>query len=242
MERIIQASSAPGEVVLDPFCGCGTAVHVAHRLGRRWIGVDITYLAISLIRHRLRHGYGPSVEKTYRVVGEPASLDDARRLAAEDPYQFQWWALSLVRARRSRRARTLTGGVDGRLFFHDEGLGGRTKQIVFSVKAGHVGVAHVRDLRGVIEREKAQIGVYVSREEPTRAMRAEASAAGFYASPWGRHAKLQLLTIAELLEARTVDAPPSNVTFREPPRVEEGEGVSLSLFARDGDDPGAVEG
>ncbi len=236
LERIIRASSSPGDVVLDPFCGCGTAVHVAHRLGRRWIGIDVTYLAISLIRHRLRHAYGTAVEKLYGVIGEPASLSDARKLAAEDPWQFQWWALSLVRARPVEQRKGADQGIDGRLFFHDEGAGGRTKQIVFSVKAGHVGVAHVRDLRGVLERERAQIGVLVSLHEPTRAMRAEASRAEFYSSAWGRHPRLQLLTVAELLAGRAVDAPPSNVTFRNPPRVEEGAGVSLGLFTRDGDE------
>lgn len=240
LERIVKASSNADDLVLDPFCGCGTAVDVAHRLGRRWIGIDITYLAISLIRHRLRDAYGPAVEKCYKVVGEPVSLPDARRLAAEDPYQFQWWALSLVRARPVETRKGADKGVDGRLFFHDESTGGRTKQIVFSVKAGHVGVAHVRDLRGVLEREQAEIGVYISLEEPTRAMRTEASSAGFYVSPWGRHPRLQLITVAELLEGHEIDAPPSNVTFKRMPRVEEGR-LSLDLFARDGDDSGAFE-
>ena len=179
LERIVAASSNEGDVVLDPFCGCGTAIAVAQRLGRKWIGIDITHLAINLIRHRLQDAYGADVAQSYEVIGEPEALPDAATLAEEDPYQFQWWALGRVGARPVEQKKGADRGIDGRLYFHDEGPRGRTKQIILSVKAGRTGVAHVRDLRGVVDREEAAIGVLISLQEPTRAMRQEVASAGF---------------------------------------------------------------
>jgi DNA modification methylase len=222
LERIITASSAQGDMVLDPFCGCGTAIAVAEKLKRQWVGIDITHLAIGLIKHRLRDAFGDSISETYEVIGEPVSIPDAAELAKEDPFQFQWWALGLVGARRVDRAavRGSDRGIDGRLYFHDEPAGGDTRQIILSVKSGHAGVKDIRDLRGVIEREKAAIGVFITLEEPTKPMETEAAAAGFYKSPWGTHPRLQILTIAELLQGKKIDYPPAhqvNVTFKKAP-------------------------
>lgn len=218
LERIIAASSNPGDVVLDPFCGCGTAIAAAQRLGRKWVGIDVTHLAITLIKHRLLSAFGPEIE--FRVVGEPVSLPDAETLAAEDPYQFQWWALGLVGARPVEQKKGADKGIDGRLYFHDEGKGGKTKQIIFSVKAGGTGSAHIRDLRGVLEREKAEIGVLICLQKPTRDMTKEAASAGFYASPWGKHARIQILTIEDLLEGKRIDFPAgsANVTYKAAPK------------------------
>jgi site-specific DNA-methyltransferase (adenine-specific) len=222
LERIIKASSDDGDLVLDPFCGCGTAVVVAERLGRPWIGIDITHLAITLIKHRLTDAFGDEVD--FEVVGEPVSLPDAEVLAEQDPYQFQWWALGLVGARPVEKKRGADEGIDGRLYFHDEAKGGKTKQVILSVKAGSTGVAHVRDLRGVVDREKAQIGVLISMHEPTRPMRSEAASAGFYKSPgWKtQHARLQILTIEELLDGKTIDMPAvgqQRATFKRAPKA-----------------------
>jgi DNA modification methylase len=224
MERVITASSNEGDVVLDPFCGCGTTVIAAQSLGRHWIGIDITHLAVTLIKHRLRDVFGNRVH--YRVMGEPVSLPDAETLAAQDRFQFQWWALGMVGARPVEQKKGADKGVDGRLYFHDDREGGRTKQVVLSVKSGSVRVGDVRDLRGVMEREKAEIGVLISLHEPTKAMRAEAADAGFYDSPWGmRHRRLQILTVAELLGGKTIDCPPTaqvNVTFKRASRSARG--------------------
>jgi site-specific DNA-methyltransferase (adenine-specific) len=222
LERIITASSNKGDIVLDPFCGCGTAIEAAQKLNRQWIGIDVTHLAISLIKSRLKSAFGDGIEKTYEVIGEPVSLPDAENLARSDPYQFQWWALGLVGARPVEQKKGADKGIDGRLYFHDDRKSGQTKQIIFSVKAGHLTVAHLRDLRGVVEREKAQMGVLISMEEPTKPMKTEAAGAGFYDSPWGsRHPRLQIRTIEELLEGKGVDRPPhdGNVTFKKAPRV-----------------------
>ncbi len=223
LERIIQASSNEGDVVLDPFCGCGTTIAAAQKLNRRWIGIDITHLAITLIRYRLQSAFGEEIGRTYHVMGEPVCLTDAQELAKSDPYQFQYWALGLVGARPAEMKKGADKGIDGRILFHDEGEGGQTKQIDISVKAGHTGVAHLRDLLGVLDREKAQIGVLICLEEPTSAMRVEAAASGFYNSPWGgKHARLQILTIAALLAGKRIDCPPlrqTNATFKKAPRA-----------------------
>jgi DNA modification methylase len=218
LERIILASSNPGDVVLDPFCGCGTTIAAADKLKRRWVGIDLTYLAISLIKSRLT-AMGAS---DYRVLGEPTTADDAADLAAEDPYQFQWWALGLIGARPAEGKKGADKGIDGRLFFFDGDT--KPKQVIVSVKAGGVQVSHVRDLRGVLDREQAQIGALISFNTPTQPMRTEAASAGFYKSPWGQHPKIQLLTVAELLAGKRIDMPAGGAHMTQvalPPTPEE---------------------
>ena len=218
LERIIQAGSNEGDVVLDPFCGCGTTIAAAQKLDRRWIGIDITQLAISLIRYRMGDSFGKDCR--FEVIGEPTSLPDATALAEQDPYQFQWWTLGLVKARPADEKKGADRGIDGRRYFHDEGKGGKTKQIIFSVKAGKVTVSHIRDLMGVISREKAEIGAFLSLEPPTSPMRREAASAGFYKSPWGKHPRIQLLTIEDLLGGKSIDYPQAtDVTFKKAQRV-----------------------
>jgi DNA modification methylase len=239
MDRIIQASSNEGDTVLDPFCGCGTTIASAQRLNRTWIGIDITYLATSLIKARLQTAFGGAAE--YKVIGEPTTVEDAKVLAESEPYQFQYWALGLVGARRAgEQKKGADQGIDGRLYFH---LGdNKTRQVIISVKAGKVQVSHVRDLLGVIGREKADIGVLLSFEEPTRPMREEAASAGFFESPWGKHARIQLLTVGELLEGKGIDYPRtsgSNVTLKAAPRAEVIDSEKLHLFGQqeDGEAP-----
>ena len=187
LERVIQASSDPGDTVLDPFCGCGTTIIAAEKLKRNWIGIDITHLAITLIKHRIRDSFGE--EAMPMVIGEPVAVEDAQTLASQDPYQFQWWALGLVGARPIEQKKGADKGIDGRLYFHDEAKG-KTKQVLLSVKAGGTGAAHIRDLRGVLDREQAEIGVLITMEEPTGPMKREAASAGFYHSPGGtRHTR-----------------------------------------------------
>jgi DNA modification methylase len=222
LDRIVTASSNEGDIVLDPFCGCGTAIISAHSLHRQWIGIDITHLAVGLIKHRLFDAFGS--EATYEVIGEPVSLPDAQQLASEAPFQFQAWALGLVHARTAASSKKgADQGVDGRLLFHDDPKPGNTKQIILSVKSGAIPPNHIRELRGVIDREKAAIGVLLTLREPTKPMRVEAASAGFYHSPLGsKHPKIQILTIESLLNGATIDAPlpKVNVTFKRSQRVQ----------------------
>jgi DNA modification methylase len=235
LERIIEASSSKGDVVLDPFCGCGTAIAVAEKLDRRWIGIDVTYLATNLIKSRLVDAFGEEIEFT--VTGEPTTTEDAEKVAKEDPYQFEAWALGLVGARTADKKKGADRGIDGRLIFHEK-EGGKTRQVLISVKSGRTSVGDVRDLRGVIEREDAEIGVLITMKEPTQPMRTEAAAAGFYRSgsegvgTWGKHSRIQLLTVAELLDGRRIDMPPisGNLTFRRAPQVERRRPTTEPLF------------
>jgi site-specific DNA-methyltransferase (adenine-specific) len=229
LERIVHASSNEGDIVLDPFCGCGTATAASQRLKRQWIGIDITHLAIGLIKHRLFDAFGLTQKKDYAVIGEPEDMESARQLAREEPYQFQSWALGKVDARQAGSIkRGADRGIDGQLYFHDEPKS--TKQIIFSVKGGHTGPADVRDLIGVLDTEKAQIGVLISLQETTSDMRSAAASSGFYKAPWGKdYPRLQLLTVADLLSGKTVEFPRENVTFKKAPKSEPPKIVTKDL-------------
>lgn len=218
LERIIQASSDPGDIVLDPFCGCGTSIAVSQRLKREWIGIDITHLAIALIKNRLSST--PENSSKFKVIGEPTTIDEAKYLAEKDPYQFQWWALSLVGARPNEQKKGADQGIDGRLFFH-LGESDKTHQVIFSVKAGIINPGFVRDLHGVIDREKAEIGVLLTFNTPTKSMLNEALEAGYFKCIWGEYPKIQIITVGELLSGKKIDMPPvtgSNVTLKQAPR------------------------
>ncbi len=224
LERIISASSNEGDTVLDPFCGCGTTIAVAQKLKRCWVGIDITPLAINLIRHRLRPVLAKG-EEMPTVVGEPVSLPDAKALAKQDRFHFQVWALGLVEARATEIRKGADRGVDGRLYFHER-VGGETKLIVLSVKSGKLKATDVRDLRAVIERDKAAIGVLIALEPPTKQMRKEAASAGFYEPDWGsrKYARLQIRTVEELLGGKGIEYPTAiNVTYNDAPAPKEGK-------------------
>ncbi len=199
LERIIEASSNKGDIVLDPFCGCGTAVHAAQKLGRDWIGIDITHLSISLIEKRMKDAF-PGLE--FPVHGTPKDLEGARNLAERDKYQFQWWACSLVGAQPYQgKKKGADSGIDGIKFFQDDEQG--AKKIIVSVKGGeHVGVNQIRDLKGTVEREKAAMGIFVTLTDPTDPMVKESVTAGFYESVKGEFAKIQILTIEDLLSGK----------------------------------------
>ena len=210
LKRVVAASSNPDDVILDPFCGCGTTIDAVETLNRenpkkkprRWIGIDITHLAINLIKHRLTR-FTPPPE--YDVIGEPASTSAAKKLAAEDPFQFQFWALGLVGARPlgNRKKKGADRGIDGVRYFQDEQRNGAwvAKTMLVQVKGGHTKPGDIRDLAGTLAREKAELGLFITMDEPTQPMRSEAAAAGVYTSPWDNrpYPKIQILTVGELL-------------------------------------------
>ncbi len=216
LERIIQISSSRDDIVLDPFCGCGTAVHAAQKLGRRWIGIDVTHLAIGLIRRRMQDAF-PGVK--IEVVGEPVDLPGATELAHRDKYQFQWWALDRIGAQPvAGKKKGSDKGIDGVIPFYagkDE-----YKRAIVSVKGGEtVGVGAVRDLVGVLEREGEPVGVLVTLTKPTKDMQTEAAAAGFYESEfWERkYPRVQILTIADVLNGKRPDVPWGAAPFAKAP-------------------------
>lgn len=208
LERIIAASSNEDDIVMDPFCGCGTAVAVAERLRRRWIGIDITHLAIALMKNRLHDTFGSELSP-FEVIGAPADVASARALAEQSKHEFEHWVLGLVGARPAgEKKRGAAAGIDGYIYFVDgEPIG--LRKIVVSVKGGSVGVAQVRDLRGVIEREQAPIGAFITLEPPTQPMLREAAAAGFYGSELlgQQYPRIQILTIGQLFAGHTLQYP-----------------------------------
>jgi hypothetical protein len=182
------------------------------------------------MKRRLHDAFGDAAQ--FVVVGEPTDVAGAEALAKQDPYQFQWWALGLVDARPAEGKKGADKGIDGRIYFHDEADSSATKQVILSVKAGHTGAAHVRDLRGVLDRENAAIGVLISMEEPSGPMHTEAAEAGFYHSPgWNKdYPRIQLRTIAELLSGKGLDVPPHHSTFKQAPKARNGHS-QLDLLA-----------
>jgi DNA modification methylase len=227
LERIIGVSSNEGDLVLDPFCGCGTTVHAAQKLNRRWLGIDITHLAIGLIQRRLNDAFPGD---RFSIRGVPKDIGGARSLAATDKHEFQLWALSLVEAQPFKGGQKgADRGVDGYLYFKPDGK--RTEKAIVSVKGGAtVNDAMVKDLITTVEHEGAGIGVFITLTPPTRPMIARAAAAGFYKTEWREYPKIQILTIEGLFEGKRPDLPwldPS--AFRKAAREETSRQDELDL-------------
>ncbi len=263
---IVASSSNEGDVVLDPFAGCGTTIAAAQKLNRQWIGIDITQLSIALLKNRLEGNFGMlpgrSVKRSadtpvrmsakhedvpaggtddrdksvpapvgvpfYRVIGEPEDLHDANKLATEDRYQFQYWALSLIQARPlGGQTDGRTGkkgsdkGIDGIKVFVDDNSG-KAKRVIVQVKSGHVKSGDIRDRVGTLDREDGAIGVFITLEKATSYMNDEAASAGFFTSEhFGKFPRIQILTIEDLLAGKTVQMPPSlERTFKQAERIE----------------------
>ena len=221
LERIIASSTDAGDTVLDPFCGCGTAVVAAQKLERKWIGIDVTYLAIAVMKARLKDTFGLD---DIPVLGQPTEVEGARAFAnsPEGRYQFQWWALNLIDATPvgGVQKKGADRGIDGVITFTNEA--GKMEGVLVSVKSGKVNSAQVRDLKGTVERDKAAIGLFITLDEPTKEMKLEATTAGAYHSDlWNReYPKLQILTIAELLSGRKPELPSfKSAPYQKAPKI-----------------------
>ena len=226
LERIIEASSNEGDVVLDPFCGCGTAVAAAQKLNRQWIGIDITHLAVALMKNRLKTGFRLVAGKEYEVVGEPVDVGSARALAEQDRFQFQYWAMSLLEALpRGDEKKGADRGIDGVVHFVD-GPKREMQKAIVQVKSGKVSSPQIRDLKGTMEREKAALGLFITLEKPTREMGKEAVSAGFYHSElWQRdYPKVQIRTVGELLAGKGFEMPSPSPNYKPAPRVKARKG------------------
>ena len=233
VERIILASSKEGDLVLDPFCGCGTTCVGAHKLKRRWIGIDITHLGIALQKHRLLDTFELASGRDYTVIGEPRTIEGARELATdsanEGRYQFEWWALSLVGAKPvggrpgSRRGKKgADKGIDGIINFFEQDENGKAKarRVIVQVKSGKVSVRDIRELKSAVESEKAAIGLLITLEAPTRNMVKEALEAGYYESDFwqSQFRRAQILTVGDLLGGAALNMPPQHGTHRQAER------------------------
>ncbi|MGE0086009.1 MAG: DNA methyltransferase [Desulfococcaceae bacterium] len=221
LERIINASSNERDIVLDPFCGCGTAIHAAEKLNRKWTGIDITHLSTSLLKYRLKDAFDLTERKDYDVIGEPEDLAGAQRLAQENRYQFQWWALSLVQAKPvgGVQKKGKDRGIDGVINFIDDSSE-KAKRIIVQVKSGKTGAKDIRDLTGTVNNENAQMGIFITLKEPTKDMKTAAAEADFYhSSGWNKDfARIQIMTIEELMNGKTPDLPPVKRTFKQAKR------------------------
>ncbi len=233
LERIIESSSLPGDIVLDPFCGCGTALVAAQKMERQWVGIDVTYLSIAVMRARLKDSFGL---EDVEVIGQPTEVEGARQLAQspEGRYQFQWWALALVDAKPlgGVEKKGSDRGIDGLITFTDKN--NEMQMVVVSVKSGGVNSGMVRDLKGTLDREKAAIGLFVTLEEPTREMLLEASTAGSYHSDlWNRdYERIQILSIKDLLEdGKKPNLPPFVLpTYQQAQRVKKVDDSQTEMF------------
>ncbi len=222
LERIVAASSNPGDVVLDPFCGCGTAVDAAQKLGRQWIGIDVTHIAIGMIENRMREGY-PGI--AFETIGVPKDLASAERLAADDPHQFQQWVCWQVGG-FPREKRGGDKGVDG--WFNYLTNANTVETGVISVKAGdNVNPNMVRDLGRVMQRDGHRFGLFVMKGIPTKGMRDEAASHGMIEMQFGgddhagqRFPALQFVTLAELMMGRKPRLPPLISPVKRASRVE----------------------
>lgn len=206
LKRIIEASSKEGEIVLDPFCGCGTAIEAAETLKRQWIGIDITYLAIHVIEGRLAKAFGADIKQKYKLLGRPKDASDANALAARDWLEFQKWAVFTLGGLPKDRPGP-DGGIDGIIRYHRVGIEQPGRAVV-SVKGGlNVGVDAIHKLKSVVKREGAEMGVLVCVNTPTNAMLKEAASEGEIGPPSRRVEKLQILTVDSLFERNPIDLP-----------------------------------
>ena len=209
LERIIASTTEKGQVVFDPFCGCGTTIYAATKLERSWIGCDIAILAVKLIREVLTEKYRLVEGVNYEVDGIPVSVEQAHELFKRDPFQFQHWFVERIGGFPMQK-KVADRGIDGRLYFETkEGLG----EVILSVKGGKLRPTDVRDLVGVLNREKSAMVGFLSLQAPTKAMRAEAADAGFYDYGGKQYPRLQFLTVADVLEGkRGLDTPTKMAT------------------------------
>ena len=211
LKRIIEVSSNPGEVVFDPFCGCGTTIYAAQATGREWIGCDIAILSIKLVKIQLEKQFGLMDSKDYKLSGIPVSVEQAELLFKESPSHFQNWLVERIGGLPSVR-KSADRGIDGKMYFETkDGF----KEIVLSVKGGHIRPTDIRDLRGVLEREEnAEMAGFLSLKEPTKAMRDEAAQAGNYEYAGRFYPRIQLLTVREILEDKKLFDSPTRIGLK----------------------------
>jgi site-specific DNA-methyltransferase (adenine-specific) len=224
LERIIKAVAKKDSIVLDPFCGCGTTISACENLNKNdgysltWLGIDVTHLAINLIKGRLYGEYNLDYRKDYKVIGEPKDSEGAIALSEQDRYQFQWWALSLINARpHGDKKKGADKGIDGVIYFIDY-TENKTEKAIVQVKSGKVKSGDIRDLKGVVEREEASFGIFITVSEPTKDMTEEAVSSGFWKNRT-EFPKIQILTIDSILNGNKARIPYQVYHSKEAERI-----------------------
>ncbi|MFD6830584.1 restriction endonuclease subunit M [Streptomyces sp. TSRI0384-2] len=213
LERIIAASSNSGDVVLDPFCGCGTTIDAAQKLGRKWIGIDVTTLAIDLIDARLRHTYTESIQEGYEILGIPKDLSGAQALFKRSPFEFERWCVMLVDGQPNEK-QVGDKGIDGIIRIPIDAKG-NSHRVIVSVKGGATNPGHVRDLVGTVESQQAAMGVFICMKKPTKAMVDAANHSGVYTYPVNgqKYPRVQLITVEDLLHGKRPNIPTAMLPY-----------------------------
>jgi site-specific DNA-methyltransferase (adenine-specific) len=229
LERLLKLSSDPGDVILDPFCGCGTAVDAAEKLGRRWIGIDITTLAVDLIDARLRHTYGEQIRGSYEVLGIPKDIEGAHALFKRSPFEFERWCVMQLDGQPNEK-QVGDKGVDGVIRFPLDGKGASGRVLV-SVKGGATNPGHVRDLIGTVGSQSAAMGVFICMDSPTKGMTEAANHSGFYVHPANGQSfpKVQIISVSEILAGKRPALPPVLLPYFQAPKRETAD-LSVPLF------------
>jgi len=212
MERILNLATDKGDVVLDPFCGCGTTIDAAIKLERRWLGIDITYIAVGLIQARLKDTYGAEIVTTYRVEGIPRDLPGAQALFEQSPFDFERWAVTLAEGTPNQK-QVGDRGIDGVIQFPNDARGKVAPgRVLVSVKGGRsVNPGMVRDLVGTVQSQQAEMGVLITMAQPTSGMVEAADHSGTYTWPVNGQTfpRVQVITVSDLLNFRRPKMPPS---------------------------------
>lgn len=216
LERIINASSQEGDTVLDPFCGCGTTIAAAEKLHRNWIGIDVTYLAVALIKKRILEHF-PDCK--FAVEGEPRSTEDAKALFNNSPFQFESWAVSFIGGQPYKSHGGGDTGIDGFLYFQDHKK--KYHKVIVEVKGGKYAPRDIRALVAVLKRENAPLGVLIALQPPTAGMKREATTLGKWTLPGHdkEYPVLQVVTVDDLFNGKMPNLPDTAGTLRRAQQI-----------------------
>ena len=228
LDLIVKVSCPEDGVVLDPFCGCGTTIYATHESNfeqkdkkgilqnkisdRKWIGIDIAILSTKLVQETLDIRYSLKQDEHYKISGIPVSLEEAEYLFKQDPFQFENWSIEKVGGFCTNK-KTRDGGIDGRIYFKCGENDMRS--MVISVKGGRLNISYIRDLLGVMEREEAWFGGFISLQEPTKGMREEAAKLGMMTINGIKYERLQLLTIKDIIQGKRLFHLPNQVNRKD---------------------------
>jgi site-specific DNA-methyltransferase (adenine-specific) len=213
LERIIQASSNEGDLILDGFCGCGTTVDAAESLKRQWVGMDISPIAIALMKRRLQDSYKTELSK-FTVRGIPEDKISAEKLWEQNPFAFQdWWITEFDVFSTTFGTKGADKGIDGLGMYLVPGVEQPIKA-AFQVKGGKVQSKDIDALWGSMNKHKCELGVFLSLHSPTKPMLETVANSGYYSAAGFNYPRLQILTLDEFFSGKSLNLPKTNITFK----------------------------